>query len=58
VLLRDVLNHALEPGLLASPRRPDGCAERRRQAYFAAVAARHAAGLRRVSAPQEVPQVG
>lgn len=46
VLLRDALNHALEPDLLQEPARPGGAAARRREAYFAAVAARHAAGLR------------
>jgi len=46
VLLRDALNHALEPDLVAQPQRPGGAAARRREAYFAAVAARHAAGMR------------
>ena len=46
VLLRDALNHALEPDLVPAPNRPGGAAARRRDAYFAAVAARHAAGLR------------
>lgn len=46
VLLRDALNHALEPDLVAQPARPGGAAARRREAYFAAVAARHAAGMR------------
>jgi RNA polymerase sigma factor FliA len=47
VLLRDALNHELEPELVAAHPRPQGCAARRREAYFAAVAARHAAGVRR-----------
>ena len=46
VLLRDALNHALEPDLVTPPARPGGAAARRREAYFAAVAARHAAGMR------------
>jgi RNA polymerase sigma factor FliA len=46
VLLRDALNHALEPDLVPEAARPGGAAARRREAYFAAVAARHAAGLR------------
>ncbi len=45
VLLRDALNHALEPDLVPEPARPGGAAARRREAYFAAVAARHAAGM-------------
>ena len=48
VLLRDALDHELDPDLLPAPSRPDGCATKRREAYFAAVAARHSAGLRRV----------
>ena len=47
VLLRDALNHALDPAMLAAPTKPNGCASRRREAYFAAVAARHAEGSRR-----------
>jgi RNA polymerase sigma factor for flagellar operon FliA len=46
-LLKDALNHALEPSLVSGAGRPHGCANRRREAYFAAVAARHADGLRR-----------
>jgi RNA polymerase sigma factor for flagellar operon FliA len=46
VLLRDALNHELDPDLLPPHSRPDGCAAKRREAYFAAVAARHSAGLR------------
>lgn len=38
-LLRDGLNSQLEPSLVSPPARPDGCAARRREAYFAAVAA-------------------
>lgn len=47
VLLRDALNFALEPALVPAAGRPGGCANRRRDAYFAAVAARHAEGARR-----------
>lgn len=43
-LLRDALNSALDPSLVAVPHRPDGCVARRRATYFEAVAARHAAG--------------
>ena len=46
VLLRDALNMALDPELVEPAARPSGCANRRRQAYFTAVADRHAAGLR------------
>jgi RNA polymerase sigma factor for flagellar operon FliA len=47
VLLRDALNHELDPDLVPAHSRPHGCASKRREAYFAAVAARHAAGVRR-----------
>jgi RNA polymerase sigma factor for flagellar operon FliA len=46
VLLKDAINAQLQPELVAAPARPDGCAARRREAYFAAVAARHAVGAR------------
>ena len=36
----------LDPQLMTTPERPTGVAHRRREAYFAAVAARHAAGVR------------
>jgi RNA polymerase sigma factor FliA len=42
VLLRDALNHELEPTMLVAHTRPGGAAARRRDAYFAAVAHRHA----------------
>jgi RNA polymerase sigma factor for flagellar operon FliA len=45
-LLRDALNRELAPELVVPAQRPDGCAARRREAYFAAVATRHAASLR------------
>jgi RNA polymerase sigma factor for flagellar operon FliA len=38
------LNSQLDPHLLPTSERPGGVATRRREAYFAAVAARHAAG--------------
>jgi RNA polymerase sigma factor for flagellar operon FliA len=47
VLLRDALNHELDPSQLAPHARPNGSAARRREAYFAAVAARHAASVHR-----------
>lgn len=47
VLLRDALNHELDPGMLQPHARPNGSAARRREAYFAAVAARHAASVGR-----------
>ena len=46
VLLKDAMNSALDPDLVAPHARPEGCAARRRDAYFAAVAARHAAVAR------------
>jgi len=46
VLMRDALNNALEPDLVPEATRPGGAAARRREAYFAAVAARHAVGMR------------
>jgi RNA polymerase sigma factor for flagellar operon FliA len=39
VLLRDGLNSALDPDLVPEAQRPDGCANRRREAYFSALAA-------------------
>ena len=47
VLLRDALNHELDPGQVEPHARPNGSASRRRDAYFAAVAARHSASVRR-----------
>lgn len=41
-LLRDGMNAGLDPDLVRAPERADGVAERRRQSYFAAVAARAA----------------
>jgi RNA polymerase sigma factor FliA len=51
VLLRDALNNELEPDLVPEAARPGGAAARRREAYFAAVAARHATGLRGYAGP-------
>lgn len=45
-LMREAINRELDPELVAAPRRPGGCVERRRTAYFDAVAARHASGMR------------
>jgi RNA polymerase sigma factor for flagellar operon FliA len=39
-LLRDGMNRQLDPDLVATPDRVGGCVHRRREAYFAAVAAR------------------
>jgi RNA polymerase sigma factor for flagellar operon FliA len=47
VLLRDAMNSALDPEMVKPASKPNGCAARRREAYFAAVAARHAEGSRR-----------
>ncbi len=41
-MLRDGMNASLDPALVRSAERPGGVAERRRKAYFAAVAARAA----------------
>jgi RNA polymerase sigma factor for flagellar operon FliA len=45
-LLKGALNFALDPGQLEPETRPDGCAARRRHAYFAAVSAGHGAAAR------------
>ena len=50
VLLKDAMNSALDPELVAPHARPDGCAARRRDAYFAAVASRRTATARISSA--------
>jgi RNA polymerase sigma factor for flagellar operon FliA len=47
VLLRDALNHELDPGNVLAHARPGGAAARRRDSYFAAVATRHASGRSR-----------
>jgi len=62
-LLRDGMNASLDPELVPRAARPDGVAERRRRAYFAAVAAKAAqssgAGTAGVAAAASafVPQV-
>lgn len=48
VLLRDAINSQLDPHLVRGHERPGGVAARRREAYFAAVADRHAAAARPV----------
>ncbi len=57
VLLRDALNSALDPALVAPHPRPEGCAARRRDAYFTAVAERHASGPR-VAAKRRLDATG
>ncbi len=42
VLLKDGLNSHLDPELVADPDRPGGCVARRREAYYAEIAARGA----------------
>lgn len=56
VLLRDAMNHELDPTLLQPHARPNGSASRRREAYFAAVATRHAASARRPSASRRLDE--
>ncbi|MDT0200817.1 FliA/WhiG family RNA polymerase sigma factor [Nocardioides sp. AE5] len=51
VLLREAINRQLNPDLAVPHARPNGAAARRREAYFSAVAERHAASLRRPLAP-------
>lgn len=46
ILLKDAMNSALAPELVTPHSRPDGCAARRRDAYFAAVASRRTATAR------------
>lgn len=48
-LLRDAINTSLDPELVAPSARPNGCAARRREAYFAEVAS-HRSYLARLSA--------
>lgn len=48
VLLRDAINSQLDPHLVPGHERPGGVAARRREAFFAAVAERHAAAARPV----------
>ncbi|TXR55058.1 sigma-70 family RNA polymerase sigma factor [Quadrisphaera setariae] len=51
LLMRDGMNSALEPALVARAERPGGVVDRRRQAYFAAVAA-HAAAMPMATLPE------
>jgi RNA polymerase sigma factor FliA len=53
VLLKDALNSALEPTMVTPHARPSGCAARRRDAYFAAVAAHRSFARRLVPAAHE-----
>lgn len=46
VLLKDAMNSALDPELVTPHAKPEGCAARRRDAYFAAVASRRTATAR------------
>ncbi len=39
-LLKDGMNHQLDPELVASPERPDGCVAKRRATYYATIAER------------------
>ncbi|MCW2818187.1 MAG: polymerase, sigma 28 subunit, SigD/FliA/WhiG [Marmoricola sp.] len=45
VLLRGALNRELDPELEPAPARVEGCAARRKEAYYASVAARHASSM-------------
>jgi RNA polymerase sigma factor for flagellar operon FliA len=45
-LLKDGMNSALEPSLVAPHANPEGCAARRRDAYFSAVAGRRSVAAR------------
>ncbi|MFZ5846962.1 MAG: sigma-70 family RNA polymerase sigma factor [Actinomycetota bacterium] len=49
-LLKDAINTALDPELVAPAARPNGCAARRREAYFAEVAS-HRSYVARLTAP-------
>jgi RNA polymerase sigma factor for flagellar operon FliA len=49
-LLRDGMNSQLDPDQMAAPGRPGGCANRRREAYYAAIAARQGLRIRPASA--------
>lgn len=56
VLLKDALNSVLEPSLVAPHSRPDGCAARRRDAYFCAVAGRRSVAAR-LGAPATLDEI-
>lgn len=51
VLLKDAMNTALEPDLVTTSARPEGCAARRRETYFSAVASRRTMAARLTTAP-------
>jgi len=53
VLLKDALNSALDPAMVTPHARPNGCAARRRDAYFAAVGAHRSYAARLVPAAHE-----
>ncbi|MBN9375690.1 MAG: flagellar biosynthesis protein FliA, partial [Cellulomonas sp.] len=55
-LLRDGMNASLDPDLVPAAQRPQGVAERRRRAYFAAVAARAAMPAASTAPVVDVPQ--
>ena len=55
-LLRDGMNASLDPDLVPTAQRPQGVAERRRRAYFAAVAARAAMPAASTAPVVDVPQ--
>lgn len=57
-LLRDGMNNALDPALVSRIGKAGGVATRRREAYFAAIASRHAEGLRRGLAPSKLDAAG
>jgi len=52
-LLRDGMNAHLDPGMVPAQARPDGVAARRREAYYAQVAARAAYGAARPPAQRD-----
>jgi RNA polymerase sigma factor for flagellar operon FliA len=52
-LLKDALNSALDPELVSAPAKPNGCAARRRDAYFAEVAAHRSYAARLTPTPAE-----
>lgn len=54
-LLRDGMNASLDPGLVSASIRPGGVADRRRRAYFAAVAAQAAMPAASHAAPGGMP---
>ncbi|HEX6515083.1 MAG TPA: sigma-70 family RNA polymerase sigma factor, partial [Nocardioidaceae bacterium] len=52
-LLRDAMNSALSPELVTPHAKPDGCAARRREAYFSSVAAHRSFAARLAGAGSE-----